>query len=350
MEILFSALGAFVGGIIIYIIMHQQMLKINSKNKTLKDLDEEALKKKEQIEAQNSQFEAQYYSRKEELEKNLKELQDKYATSSALYEDSFEQRCQIQQEITEIQGNLTALQKAFEYKTADFNRQWEELLRSKRKSLDELEEGDLDDYLNNRQELINSFESEKVKLQMDKAAIQSEIDDMQALRQSLIDAQLREQQIQAERDFYRIALSKDDQDDIDKLLRFAKECHNQQPLRKLIWSEFFLKPFSEMASRILGKDKITGIYKITNLKDGKVYIGQSVDIKTRWSNHIKAALGIESIAHSRVHDAMANEGIWNFTFELLEQCPKEQLNEREKYYIDFYKSKIYGYNKTAGGS
>ena len=105
-----------------------------------------------------------------------------------------------------------------------------------------------------------------------------------------------------------------------------------------------------MAGRILGKDKISGIYKITNLKDNKIYIGQSTDIKTRWSNHIKAALKIDSIAHSRVHDAMGEEGIWNFTFELLEQCPKEKLNEREKYYIEFYQSNIYGYNKTAGGA
>nr|DAT87479.1 MAG TPA: intron associated endonuclease [Caudoviricetes sp.] len=173
---------------------------------------------------------------------------------------------------------------------------------------------------------------------------------MSALRASLIEAQIREQKLKDEQDFYRIHLSVDAQEDIDKLLRFAKECHSQQPLRKLIWSEYFLKPFGEMAGRILGKDKISGIYKITNIKDGKIYIGQSTDVKTRWSNHIKAALKIDSIAHSRVHDAMGEEGIWNFTFELLEQCPKEKLNEREKYYIEFYQSNTYGYNKTAGGA
>lgn len=170
------------------------------------------------------------------------------------------------------------------------------------------------------------------------------------MRASLIEAQIREQKLKDEQDFYHIHLSADAQEDIDKLLRFAKECHSQQPLRKLIWSEYFLKPFGEMAGRILGKDKISGIYKITNIKDGKIYIGQSTDVKTRWSNHIKAALKIDSIAHSRVHDAMGEEGIWNFTFELLEQCPKEKLNEREKYYIEFYQSNVYGYNKTVGGA
>ena len=209
--------------------------------------------------------------------------------------------------------------------------------------MDKLEEENLDDYLDQQMSLESQY-------QKDKAKLQSEINNLSALRASLIEAQIREQKLKDEQDFYRIHLSIDAQEDIDKLLRFAKECHSQQPLRKLIWSEYFLKPFGEMAGRILGKDKISGIYKITNIKDGKIYIGQSTDIKTRWSNHIKAALKIDSIAHSRVHDAMGEEGIWNFTFELLEQCPKEKLNEREKYYIEFYQSNIYGYNKTIGGA
>lgn len=350
MEVLFSVLGAFVGGIIIYIIMRQHLLKIKAADKTLKELNEEISKKEAKIELDDQKLKEWYKERKEELETKIKELQDKYNYSMELYDDSFQLRTNLQIKIAEEQSKLTALQKDYEYRIADFERQWKEQLASQRESFDALEEQDLEDYLNNRQALINMLENEKSKFQMDKAVIQSEIANMQALRQSLIDAQLREQQLQTERDFYRIALNKDDQDDIDKLLHFAKECHNQQPLRKLIWSEFFLKPFSEMANRVLGKDKMTGIYKITNIKDGKIYIGQSVDIKARWSNHIKAALGIESIAHSRIHDAMADEGIWNFTFELLEQCPKEQLNEREKYYIDFYESKAFGYNKTAGGS
>ena len=45
---------------------------------------------------------------------------------------------------------------------------------------------------------------------------------------------------------------------------------------------------------------------------------------------------------------MAKEGVWNFTFELLEAVPKEQLTEREKYYIKFYDTKNYGLNQREG--
>lgn len=46
---------------------------------------------------------------------------------------------------------------------------------------------------------------------------------------------------------------------------------------------------------------------------------------------------------------MKAHGVHNFTFEILEVVSREQLNEREKYWIDFYKTKEFGLNKTVGG-
>ena len=40
---------------------------------------------------------------------------------------------------------------------------------------------------------------------------------------------------------------------------------------------------------------------------------------------------------------MIKDGLWNFSFEIIEECPRDQLNEKEKYYIQLYKSKEYGY-------
>ena len=45
---------------------------------------------------------------------------------------------------------------------------------------------------------------------------------------------------------------------------------------------------------------------------------------------------------------MAEEGLWNFTFEKLCECSKEKLNEKEKFYIEFFKANEYGYNQTKG--
>lgn len=255
-----------------------------------------------------------------------------------------------QVELDKIQSNLTSAKENLSYLTATFDAKRAELLN---KEKEELAQKDL--RARQREETLDQLYQQKLEqlelnFKLKQSELQAEITNLSSLRASLIEAQKREEELQQKQDFYRIVLSIDKQEDIDKLLRFSKECHSPQPLRKLIWSEFYLKPFGDLADRILGREKVCGIYKITNLLNKKVYIGQSVDIKTRWANHIKASLSIDSIAHSKVHDAMAQDGVWNFTFELLEKCDKSMLNEREKYYIGFYQSNLYGYNLTKGGS
>lgn len=297
--------------------------------------------KKLSIEKQNEV--ARAISSKKEAEKdiqNLKQIQS--SISQGILTNQIE--------LDKIQSALVSAKENLSYLTATFDAKKAELLR---KEKEELAQKDL--RAQQKEEDLNRLYQQKLEqLELDfklkQSGLQAEITNLSSLRASLIEAQRREEELQQKQDFYRIVLSIDKQEDIDKLLRFSKECHNPQPLRKLIWSEFYLKPFGDLADRILGREKVCGIYKITNLLNKKVYIGQSVDVKTRWSNHIKASLGIDSIAHSKVHDAMAQDGVWNFTFELLEKCDKSMLNEREKYYIGFYQSNLYGYNLTKGGS
>lgn len=63
---------------------------------------------------------------------------------------------------------------------------------------------------------------------------------------------------------------------------------------------------------------------------------------------MKRGLGIDTPVGAKLYQAMKAEGVHNFTFELLETCPAAQLNEKEKFYIDLYQSKDFGYNSTIG--
>lgn len=91
-----------------------------------------------------------------------------------------------------------------------------------------------------------------------------------------------------------------------------------------------------------------GIYCIKNLINGKVYIGQSKDIEKRWKEH---RLRLKSKRKSAIKDAFIKYGINNFSFNIIEECKIEELNEKEIYYISFYDStnKEKGYNLTIGG-
>ena len=94
---------------------------------------------------------------------------------------------------------------------------------------------------------------------------------------------------------------------------------------------------------------MVGIYKITNKLNNKCYIGQSVDIKIRWLQHIYE--GKRNNPQGKLYHAIFNEGIENFSFEVLEECPLDEkiLNEKERYWIEFYNSFEEGYNSTKGG-
>ena len=101
---------------------------------------------------------------------------------------------------------------------------------------------------------------------------------------------------------------------------------------------------------ILGNSKC-GIYKITNVKNHKCYIGKSVNIYKRWCDHCKSGVGAtEASMTNKLYAAMRKDGIENFTFELLEECPREELNKKEAFYIDLYESNSYGYNSTQGNN
>lgn len=95
-----------------------------------------------------------------------------------------------------------------------------------------------------------------------------------------------------------------------------------------------------------------GIYKITNKINGKCYIGQSIDIHDRWIKHRSRPFQVNDNAYDTyLYRAIRKYGLDNFTFEVLEECSYEELNEREIYYIDFYNSHYTknGYNMTFGG-
>lgn len=89
-----------------------------------------------------------------------------------------------------------------------------------------------------------------------------------------------------------------------------------------------------------------GIYKITNKINGHAYIGQSIDITTRWNHHKNFN---SSMSHYPLYQAFKKYGIDNFLFEIIEECSKEQLDEKEIYYIEYYNSYRDGYNQTTGG-
>jgi group I intron endonuclease len=80
-------------------------------------------------------------------------------------------------------------------------------------------------------------------------------------------------------------------------------------------------------------DKICGVYKITNIVNGKFYIGSSHDIEHRWYQHKKQ---LDSETHNNPHlqNAWKLYGSQNFKFEIIEECSSETRLQREQFYLN----------------
>lgn len=90
-------------------------------------------------------------------------------------------------------------------------------------------------------------------------------------------------------------------------------------------------------------EKKCGVYKIVNLVTGRVYVGSSVNIELRCLSH-------KSLLRRKKHYNMYLQRSWNkygekvFKFSIIEKCGKDKLEEREQYWVDWYKANGKVYN------
>lgn len=91
-----------------------------------------------------------------------------------------------------------------------------------------------------------------------------------------------------------------------------------------------------------------GIYSITNILNGKMYIGKSKNILHRIYNH-KYSLKSGSHINKHLQNSWDKNGEKSFEFNVIEICDIETLNDREKFFIEKFNTYLNGYNGTIGG-
>lgn len=265
-----------------------------------------------------------------EVEQKLASCKQQNYTLDTEISNKLIQASAIQERYDTLTTNLSQIQDTYDVLVKQAEQNYAaELEELKRKNQEEIDEANL-----MTQVAINK--------------VNGQIDDCQKLYASLVASyQVANEESDARR---HVQISLATREDIDFMLNYVSpRLKNPTIISKLIWSEYFQKPTNDMLDYVLPSRDCAGIYKITNDETKEAYIGRSVSVRKRLTDHIKSSLGIDTIADQHVHQVMREKGIWNFTFELIEECPREKLNEREKYYIEFFHTDQYGYNQKAGG-
>ena len=271
------------------------------------------------------------------LQKSYKDFRDSAKAEIQLLKDlNIKNHLVIEEMATHERENKINFEQIKETQLQNINLELKQYQESKLKQIQEEHE-----------DIIKRMISERLELNEMIEPLRNELVEYQQKRQVINENIQRERLHQMQKDFHRILLSVEAEEDIQYLLSIEKNIHNKEVLRKLIYETYIKTPLNEMIKRVLNNGDPCGIYKITD-KDGLSYIGKSTKVKSRWVNHIKTALGIGTISNQEIHTAIKTQGFDKFNFELLEECPKEKLTEREKYFIDFFETYKMGYNMKVG--
>lgn len=243
-------------------------------------------------------------------------------------------------ELTAQQSGEALLHKNLELANEKFAQATKDMEIQYAKAEDEYQQ----EYLNTLSECSVSLLVELSSKQDDLQKLNMQIENMRARIASAVAEAKREQEKKDNINFYRLILSEQDLKEIAILREATTLLRNSEPINKVIWKVYYEKPYTDLIGRVVGSNIHCGIYKITNLENEMCYVGQAVNIADRWKQHIKRGIGAEPVTRNKLYPAMIEYGVENFTFEILEECDRDKLNDLEDYWQDFYKAKEFGYS------
>ena len=275
----------------------------------------------------NESLQEEYIEKKEKLFQEYKDYQDNLKAQLE-YSKSATQAAK-----DSISRELGSYKESQEQQIKDY---FKNMYNDRKREID----GEIEKYISDQraaaENFIQEYKNKQEIAEQEYKDILEILEDFRKRREVVNQQVLREKEAQENTDFYRIQLTDNEIEDLKIIKEIEHKFNNKEVLHKAAFDCYIRRPLLEMEKRVLNNKKPSGIYIITYIPTGEIYIGKSTDINNRWQEHCKSAYGVGTIAHSSLHTKMARDGIWNFTFQILEEVPKEKLGEREKYWIEQY--------------
>jgi hypothetical protein len=245
---------------------------------------------------------------------------------------------------TEIDEKNNSAEEIFKTKITLLNERFSQTVSELKAKYKEAEEDAKNEYLKMLSEQAIDFSNESIAANEQIIELRKELQEYRSKYSAAVEEYKRAQEMETKQMFYRLQLSHVDIEEIAKIAEVGQYLRDSRPISKVIWAVYYNHAYTDLVGRVIGAGRHTGIYKLTNIKNGMVYVGQAVDIAARWKQHIKCALGAENASNNKLYPAMQEVGPENFTFEVIEECEPEELDSREQYWQDFYKAKEFGYS------
>lgn len=320
MPYLFCILSLILGGIAVYFILQPKIKKTQEYNLDIERLNNNLIDKKQQLENETKELQiglASLQAKRDEVQSSIFSLEQQAKESADIF---YKKNMEIAQ--TNLDKSLENASNYYTTQTEQYQNDYKEMMADCAQSISDL---------------INQKKIELEKLDL---AIKEQSEKVNAS----VEASKRAEEIRSQSDFYKLIIPEEDLEEIKELREVEKHLRNPEPLNKVIWKCYYEKPTTDLIGRVIGSGTHTGIYKITNLTNQMCYVGQAANLAERWKQHIKRGLGADPVTKNKLYPAMKAIGVENFSFEVIEECERSKLDEREDYWQDFFKAKEFGYS------
>jgi hypothetical protein len=165
-----------------------------------------------------------------------------------------------------------------------------------------------------KQDIENKLNQIKLNAATTQAEIEQSIEEWRRRQRAITEKFAEDERIRAADTFYQIQLSPTEIYELAELDLAIKKLSNPLPFRKAIYDIYYRAKINDLVLRVVGPHRVSGVYKITELATGKVYIGQSVDIGERWKQHAKRGCGADSVPPTnKLYPAMRAAGLAAFS-------------------------------------
>lgn len=318
--LIIGSIALILGCVLMYLILRPKLKltqrydqKIETENRQLYNFNKQLVDEKETLTKELSSLKIQ----REEVSNSLDLLQNQAKQSAEIF---FKQSMELAR--TNIAHDLELEESKYEQAKQDYKSSYKNLMA-----------GCSEDLVNLIQEKQRELEVLDDKI----FKLTREVD-------AAVEAAKRAEEIKNQANFYKLQLSSVDIEEIKLLRSIEPHLRDKETLNKVIWKSYYEKPTTDLIGRVIGSGTHTGIYKITNLDNQMCYVGQATDLAARWKQHIKRGIGAETPTRNKLYPAMLALGVENFSFEVIEECSREELDTREDYWQDYFKAKEFGYS------
>ena len=320
MPYLFCILQLILVGVIVYFILQPKIKKTQEYNLDIERLNNNLIGEKQRLEDETKQLQiglASLQAKRDEVQSSIFSLEQQAKESADIF---YQKNMEIAQ--TNLDKSLENASNYYTTQTEQYQNDYKEMMADCAQSIS------------------NLIDQKKIELEKLDLAIKEQSEKVNAS----VEASKRAEEIRSQSDFYKLTIPKEDLDEIKELREVEKHLRNPEPLNKVIWKCYYEKPTTDLIGRVIGSGTHTGIYKITNLTNQMCYVGQAANLAERWKQHIKRGLGADPVTKNKLYPAMKVIGVENFSFEVIEECERSKLDEREDYWQDFFKAKEFGYS------